>query len=380
MKHPLAARLGTGRSARLRLTAAFTLLVAVVGAAIVLSVFLAMTFVPDYQFATTADSGGGGAIGGVTTTPDGLATAGPVGDPLRISSPRDILRLLLTTSLIVYAIAVTGGAVLSWIVAGRVLRPVDAITTAARTAASGHLDHRIDLQGPPDEFHRLADTFDDMLARLEHAFDAHRRFAANASHELLTPLATTQAMLDVALLDPRAVDLEALTTRLRETNSRNIETVEALLALSDAQSGVLVTEPVDLESLVREVLATFAAAALERSIEVVAEVTPATISGDPTLLRLLVVNLVANAIRYNHYDGRLDVTLTPASLTVRNTGAVVDETHLGRLTEPFYRAEGRIAGSHGLGLALVAAIATAHAATLELTANEQGGLTVRVGF
>lgn len=368
------------RSARVRLTLAFTLLVLVVGAAIVGSVVVAMTYFTHYDIVartTTAER----THGGLAIPPMSRASGETESFALAtVTDKNDILRVLVTTSAVVFTVVFLVGTALSWMIAGRVLRPVEKVTSAARAASSGTLDHRIDLAGPPDEFKRLADTFDAMLERLDRSFQAQRRFSANASHELRTPLATTQAMLDVALLDPDSVDSATLVRKLRETNTRNIETVEALLALSDAESEAMEHEPVDLADVAREVVASTWSEAAERGIHVHTTILACSIKGDLRLVRLLLTNLVSNAIRYNVNDG--DIWLTVANGTVRleNTGVLVSSADEPRLTEPFFRSVGRVAGSHGLGLALVEAIARGHRAALHLRARDGGGLVVEVAF
>ena len=139
-----------------------------------------------------------------------------------------------------------------WLITGRTLRPLRDITSAARLAARGRLDHRLALTGRRDELTDLADTFDGMLARLERVFGAQRRFAVNASHELRTPLAATQAVLDVALAE--AADrgdgtVTALARQLRGLNSQSVRIVDTLLDLTQVENTELVAEPVTVPDL-----------------------------------------------------------------------------------------------------------------------------------
>lgn len=359
-------------SARIRLTVAFALVLLAVGAAIVATVVLMTTLVPTY--AIHHDGNVDGVQGDV------LTDTAKRGDIVTISGPGEVGALLLRTSAIVFGIVSTGGLFACWVLAGRVLRPVERITEAARAAAAGDLGHRIGYAGPDDEFRRLATTFDDMLDRLERAFGAQGRFAANASHELRTPLATMQALLDVALLEPERVDVEDLALRLRRTNTRSIEAVGALLALSDAQSGRLEHIDVKLHEIAREVLASSRAEAAESGVTLFNDIMPTTVTGDPTLLRVLVSNVVQNAIRYNQAGGTVLLRVAPGSIHVENTGKPVGADVLARLPEPFFRGEGRTPGGHGLGLALVDAVATAHGGTLALESRRGGGMLVDVTF
>jgi len=401
-------------SARLRLTATFSAVLTVVGLSIVASVLLVMRFVPDYRITalrtTTGASGeapssmatwapAAESVAGEERSPSG---AGEIATSLTITGEGDLLRVLLTTSSIVFAVALVVGVWLSWVVAGRLLRPVEHLATAAREAehgAAGSFRQRLAALAPgraDDEFGRLATTFDDMLDRLDRSYEAQRRFAANASHELRTPLATTQAMLDAALAvegvdsadppDSPAPTTGGLTRRLREMNARSIATVEALLTLSDVQSGDgVASDPVDLAAVIADVRGATAPAAEEARVEFRCAARPTRVAGDRALLTVLVGNLVRNGIGHNEPGGWLEVTVgTGASgeptLLVANGGAVLDPAEVPRLTEPFHRPAGRVAGSHGLGLALVAAIAETHGATLTLDAPPSGGLSARVVF
>lgn len=265
-----------------------------------------------------------------------------------------------------------------WFLAGRMLRPLVPIDAAVRRAADGSLAHRIGLPGPDDELRRLADGFDDMLARLEAAFEEQRRFTANASHELRTPLAVTKAVLEVARTDPAGADRETL-ERLHVTNERAIATLEALLQLARIDRGTLASSPCDLGELVDD-----AVREVPISIEVVWEPTTAVVSGDPVLLGRLVANLVGNAVVHNVADGghvRIGLTHVPGHvrLEVENSGPVVPASVVGTLTEPFVRLGSRMhASGSGLGLAIVASICDVHGASLALTPRVGGGLVVTV--
>ena len=296
----------------------------------------------------------------------------------------DLLSSIMRSAVGALALLVVLSGTVGWILAGRMLQPLSSMNAAAKRAASGDLSQRLDLSGPRDEIHDLADTFDNMLASLERSFSVHRRFAANASHELRTPLATTQTMIDVALSDPQASaeDLRRVLTRVLETNRANRETIDALLDLADAQSGKLAHEDVDMEATVRDALGLIAPEVAERHLHVSTHLLPARVPGDPVLLRQSVSNLLRNAARYNVEGGRITVGMARLDdgvrLTIRNDGPVVAAESVESLREPFVRGEGRgrTRGSgHGLGLAIVTAVATAHGGELRLSANPDGGLT-----
>jgi two-component system sensor histidine kinase VanS len=370
-------------SARLRLTAAFTLGALIVGTAIVAAVFLVMRYVPDYQFLdfTTSQPASLSPDGAdeLRGTPGlgGEPSAAPAAAAVVIRGESDVLRILLVTSGIVLGVTTLACVALSWHLAGRVLRPVQALSDAAATAEHG-AGTRITVSEPADEFGRLATTLNEMFDRLDRSYAAQQRFAANASHELRTPLATTQAMLDVALGDPDGVDVERLATRLRDTNARSIGTVNALLELADAQAGDADREPVDLRAVVLESIAAVRPDALVLSIGLDTRLDAVMVEGDRALLGSMVTNLLSNAVRHNVDGGEVRVVLDAVGLRVANGGPVIDPSIVARLTEPFFRAAGRVDGSHGIGLALVAAVAELHGAELRLVAPPTGGLVVDV--
>jgi two-component system sensor histidine kinase VanS len=277
------------------------------------------------------------------------------------------------------------GLVGGWFLAGRMLAPLTRITDATRTAATGSLSHRIQLEGRKDEFRELADSFDAMLARLEAQVAEQQRFAANASHELRTPLADTQTLLDVARKDPNR-DNGELVDRLHAVNTRAIDLTEALLVLSRADQRSFAREHIDLSLIAEEATETLLPLAEERglTIETSGEVTP-TIGSHPLLLQLT-TNLAHNAIVHNLPEqGTVWVTtrVHPEGvvLTVENTGEKLTPQLVSTLAEPFQRGTRRIRTDHagvGLGLALVKSITQAHDGALTLTPRTAGGLCVTV--
>ena len=304
---------------------------------------------------------------------------------LRITLLSEFLNTMLGISLgALVLLALLSGAV-GWVVAGRMLAPLSTMNEAAKQAASGDLSRRLALAGPRDEIRDLADTYDHMLDSLESSLATYRRFAANASHELRTPLATAQTMIDVTLADPDASadQLRSLTERLRETNQANVETVDALLDLAEAQSGDIYREEVDLGEVVSTVLTQLAPEAAEREVTLpAAPGDVVVVEGDPVLLRQAVSNLLRNAVRHNVAGGGVELELARAGgrarLRLSNGGPLVPAERLASLCEPFVRGAGRgrtRGAGHGLGLAIVSAVATAHDGVLELSANPSGGLT-----
>jgi two-component system, OmpR family, sensor histidine kinase VanS len=302
-----------------------------------------------------------------------------------VRSHADLLRAFAPTAAIVLAFLLVFGLVGGWILAGRMLAPLTRITDATRTAASGSLSHRIELEGRQDEFRELADAFDTMLARLEAHIAEQQRFAANASHELRTPLAITQTLLDVASNDPNP-DTGELVDRLHAVNTRAIDLTEALLLLSRADQRSFTREQVDLSLIAEEAAETLLPLAEKRglTIETSGDITPT--SGSHALLLQLTTNLVQNAIVHNLPEqGTVWVTtsLQPrgVALTVENTGEKLTPQLVATLAEPFLRGTKRIRSDHagvGLGLAIVKSITQAHDGALTLTPRAAGGLRVTV--
>lgn len=355
-------RAGPRFSVRVKLTLSYAGFLVLAGAVLFALVFLVLRFVPD---APLIESNSG------QYAPDRS-------DLLEV-----LLRYAATALLFLAGVGLVGG----WFLAGRMLRPLDRIAEAARLAADGSLSHRIALDGPDDEFRDLADTFDEMLARIERSFDEQRRFAANASHELRTPHAVMRTMLEVARAAPDPAAAPELLRRLDETNERAIATVESLLALSRIGGREPRRERVALDELVVAESAAVEPAARERGIALASHLEPLALPGDPELLALLVGNLLRNAVAHNHDGGSIAIGLGPvpadpvraARLVVENSGRTIDPDRVDTLVEPFVRGVSRVASEgSGLGLAIVAAVVRAHAGALRLTAREGGGLRVEV--
>jgi len=302
-----------------------------------------------------------------------------------VRSHADLLNSFAPIAAIVLTFLLVFGLVGGWILAGRMLAPLARITDATRTAATGSLSHRIELEGRQDEFRELADSFDAMLARLEAHVAEQQRFAANASHELRTPLAITQTLLDVARNDPNRNSGE-LDDRLRVVNDRAIELTEALLLLSRADQRSFASEPVDLSLIAEEATETLLPLAETHgvTIETSGDITPTV--GSHALLLQMTTNLVHNAIVHNlpeHGAVQVSTAIGPESvvLTVENTGDELSPQLVSTLTEPFRRGTQRIRTDHagvGLGLAIVKSITQAHDGTLTLTPRTAGGLGVTV--
>jgi two-component system sensor histidine kinase VanS len=297
----------------------------------------------------------------------------------------DLLRSIATSAAALMAFLLVFGLVGGWILAGRMLAPLNRITDATRMAATGSLSHRIRLEGRKDEFRELADAFDTMLARLEAHVAEQRRFAANASHELRTPLAITQTLLDVARNDPYR-DTGELVDRLHAVNTRAIDLTEALLLLSRTDQRSFIREHVDLSLIAEEATETLLPFAEKRGVTIETSGDMAPTIGSHALLLQMTTNLVHNAIVHNLPElGTLWVTTSvhpkTVVLTVENTGEKLTRQLVSTLVEPFQRGTERIRTDHagvGLGLAIVESITQAHDGTLTLTPRAAGGLCVTV--
>lgn len=340
-------------SLRARITWMFVLTVAGVGCALIgiVYAYLRLTPVP-FQAAFGPDA-----------EAPVIDAAVPVTD--------EILRVVLTVSLAVLALLTALAGLLGWFVAGRVLAPLSAFADDARRVTSGDVDARVVYRGPDDEVGQLAAALNRMLDSLAASLAAQQRFAANASHELKTPITTIQAMADVALSDPgaSAEELRATLARVREVNARSAGTVASLLSLAEVQSGrPLSRGEVDLGEICRRV-------ERERGVSLASGPDRLRLLGDAALIHTAVDNLARNAVQHGE-PGTAELELRPfeggAEVVVRNGGPLLAQGDVDRLAEPFAGSRGGT--GHGLGLALAQAIAEAHGGGLELAARDSGGL------
>ena len=301
------------------------------------------------------------------------------------------LHALLTRSAIALAVMTVLAFMLGWLVAGRVLRPLRAITMTAETISSTSLNERLSLAGPDDEFKKLADTLDGLLARLEGSFAAQRHFVANASHELRTPLTLDQTVLQVALRNPRTTveQWRAAGEELLESGRQQERMLEALLTLATSEAGLACRRPVDLREVSACLLHARRDQFQDHHIQIRASLDHAPLAGDPDLIERLAANLFDNAIRHNTADGTVEVSTGTwdgrAVLSVANSGPAIPADDIDRLYRPFRRLPGTCASNgngngYGLGLSIVRAIATAHGAVLTTRPRAGGGLRIRAAF
>jgi signal transduction histidine kinase len=315
------------------------------------------------------------------------------------------LHQVLGYSAVVLVAAAVLAAAAGWLVADRALRPLRAITKSARATSASNLRQRLSVAASYEEFTELGETLEDLYRRLEASFESQRRFVANASHELRTPLAAERTLLQVTLADPDASPqtLRSACEELLALGAHQERLIDALLTLASCQQEIDRWELVDLAAVTRDVVAGRSEQAARRGVKVCAALGPAVAPGDPRLVAILVSNLVDNALRHNAPGGiaevRTYVSSGPggpgglggaggprggsAAISVANTGPVIPPADVGRLFEPFQQLGAdrvRRDGGHGLGLAIVEAIAAAHAAALTALARPGGGLEITVAF
>ncbi|GEB50023.1 MULTISPECIES: sensor histidine kinase [Streptomyces] len=299
------------------------------------------------------------------------------------------LDALLRRSLLALLGLAVAAFAFGYVMAGRVLSPLGRITRTARQVAGSDLHKRIELEGPDDELKELADTFDEMLDRLDRAFAAQQRFVANASHELRTPLAINRTLLEVQLSDPEASpELQQLGKTLLATNERSEQLVEGLLLLARSENELVDRKPVDLAEVASQALEQARTEAENKGIELRGVRQPTYVQGNGVLLERVALNLVQNAVRYNLREGGWVSVSTHAGpgealLVVENTGPAVPAYEVDNLFEPFRRLRSERTGSDkgvGLGLSIVRSVARAHGGTVTAVPREDGGMTMRVSL
>jgi signal transduction histidine kinase len=366
-------RLPPGK-ARVRLTLMYSAMFLGLGTAVVLAIVLVASAGQIGSSSQAAAPVGSGALPGIHLAQD--------------QHSADVARLI-AVSLLALAIGAGASTVLGWFAAGRVLRPLSQMASAARSITTSNLHERLGIDGPEDEFKQIGDTMDDLLTRLESSFAAQRRFVANAAHELRTPLTVERTLLQVALANPdaSAASLRATCEELLSAGRDQERLLDSLLTLATSERGLVIREPIDLAGIVARALEGAAGSAEAQQLDVQTSLGRASVLGDSALVERLVANLIENAITYNQSGGVVEVdTGTKAErafLSVANTGPAVPPEEVERLFEPFQRLQRdrtASAGRHGLGLSIVRAIATAHDAEVSAEPRPEGGLVVTVTF
>ncbi|MCC6140712.1 MAG: HAMP domain-containing protein [Nitrospira sp.] len=301
----------------------------------------------------------------------------------------DTLRRLLLVLLVTMPIALAVSLASGWFLAGRALRPVDAITLAAQRIAAGDLSQRLTASTASDEIGRLASMFNDMIGRLDVSFRQIRQFTSDASHELRTPLTVMKGETELTLRRPRPLgDYQTVLESNLEEIDRMTHIVDELLFLSRADMGEVKMEtlPVSLESLVEDIHRQATLLGQDRNIAVtLGTVQPAVVQGDELRLRELLLNLVENAIKYSHPDGTVEISLVAdganARLSVTDRGIGIAPDDLPRIFHRFFRTDGARAHTKkgtGLGLAICAWIAETHKGRIDVTSEPGAGSTFTV--
>jgi len=285
----------------------------------------------------------------------------------------ETLDSLLRISVVVGLLTALAETTAGWFVVHRLLRPIRNITSVARRASADSLDQRIAWDGPQDELREMADTFDEMLDRLHQSLDAQRRFAANAAHEMRTPLAVIRAEPDAARTSPDAGSRElSLADRVDAASTRSERLVDALLTLAHADSGTQDHVDLDLGTLVGDLVVEhageFSEARLEIDLHLIDDGDPEAlhIEGDPILMDRLVINLLDNAIKHATPDTAVEIEVAASEgpdpgVRLRMTN---DTSPLG----------------FGLGLAIVRAVAASHYADLDTSQPTADSFEVTVTF
>ncbi|WP_406629417.1 sensor histidine kinase [Amycolatopsis sp. WGS_07] len=368
-------RLPGTRSLRVRVTVLATVLVAAAG---LLLLWLAWTLVGD-------------AVDAVPHMPPGTIVrvdgvdvdASTLAQHLRSHA---VTRVLIFGSLAFFFV-VAAAAILAWTFTSRVLRPLREIAGTAQRLSIESMGERIGEIRSRDELAELARTFDDMLDRLQDAFDSQRHFVANASHELRTPLSVIRTELDVTLSDEHADEAEfrRMAGVVLDATNRAGQLVNSLLLLARTDGAGLVTrELVDLTVLVERAWSAVRGEAEQRGLRADFTMQPSPAIGDPALLERIAGNLVENAVRHNVDGGWIEVTTEPgahwSTLRVRSSGGLLDPAAVPELFQPFRRAGvARTARSGaGLGLSIVRAAVQAHGGTVSAEPVVGGGLAVTV--
>lgn len=380
------------RRAGVRLTLLYgTLFVASGAVLLALTYLLVARFPGDRLLVDGTDPGAGvGRTGGGLPGAQTAARSGDVIGRLQeqaVSQHADQLRQVLVQSGVALAVMLAVSAVLGRLVARRALRPLRAMTGTIRRISAYTLHERLAVQGPADELKEFADTVDRLLGRLEAALDSHRRFVADAAHELRTPVTLGHALLEETLVDRDATaeTFRANSERLLALSEQQARLLESLLALAGSHRGLAQREALDLAAVVEWALHVSRPEIERRGLRVETVIGPAPVLGDQALVQRLVSGLVDNAVGHNVPGGRVEITTGDrdgrAVVSVANTGDRMAPEQVDRLFEPFRRT-GRTGGDGrpGLGLSIVHAIALAHDAVISARARPEGGLAVEVAF
>jgi hypothetical protein len=259
--------------------------------------------------------------------------------------------------------------VIGWMIAGTLLRPVRLITARARSASASNLSNRVALAGPDDELKQLADTFDDMLGRLEQSFAAQRRFSAQVSHELRSPLAVVRNEVELLLADARDESTASPLRSIRDAGLRAERLVTALLVLARSEGGNLDLKAVALDEVVGVAVGNLVESESYRTLRVDVELHSVDVIGDESLLESLVRNLVDNAARHNRPDGWVRIR-------VGHLGNGADRRGLLEIENSTQSAASETGNQ--VGRTVVQSVVDAHNGTVEWETPSDGVFLARV--
>ena len=304
--------------------------------------------------------------------------------------------------LITVVVALFGGAV-TYFISGRALKPLREFSeTVEKVQIQNLTDYTIE-ETKIAELDRLRTSYNKMLLRLSESFEIQRQFTGNAAHELRTPLALIQAQLDLYHSTENDADLDAAQETIQmitEQNERLSKLVKTLLDMSELQT-IMRNDKIELFGLIEEVLTDLEPLALEKGIALIQEPHDTTydkeyiisnelmLTGSDILIYRMLYNLVENAIKYNHVNGKVIVSAKQTGndivITIADTGSGIDEAFREKIFEPFFRVDksrSREIGGVGLGLAMVREIVRAHDGKIDVHQNVYGGTTfeVKLGF
>jgi heavy metal sensor kinase len=308
-----------------------------------------------------------------------------------LASLNATLRSVMIELLIIGPFVLLLGAIGSYWLARHAFVPINRLTRTARRIEAGDLHERVPVPHARDEVQELALTFNQMIERLDKAFARQRRFVADASHELRTPVATIRSITDVVLAQNTSIEKEEYRTVLHEVNAeaeRLGHLISDLLALASADEGqtLLEREPVRLDLLTADVAATLEPLATERGITLEIQADESvTVLGDEVRLIQVIMNLIDNAFAYTNAGGKVllsvEIKNSRACLIIRDTGIGIAPEHLGHIFERFYRADparSGAAGGTGLGLSIVDWVVRAHNGTISVESQVGQGTTFTV--
>lgn len=303
---------------------------------------------------------------------------------------RRTLHTLALIILLIMPVSIAISLAVGYLIAGRVLAPISAITQRAEAITAENLSERLPVDDNRDEMSRLAEVFNQTFARLEESFERLRRFTADASHELRTPLTAIRSIGETALRQPAgSFDCHETIGSILEETDRLAQTVEALLMLSRADSNAIEKEPADIAALVDDAIEFLGVLAEEKEQKILFEKKcDLAIAADPCLLRRAFLNLLDNAIKYSPPQSVITVVLySPrpgeTCIAFMDSGPGIPDDEKELIFNRFHRLDSgrsRNKGGTGLGLAIARAAIEAHGGTIVLEDGQHGGAVFRVSF